>query len=598
MSLYNTANINEKSSFSNAVINSLPSLNGLWFLKNINNLDKKFIENMDMYSYHEIIFTVIKTLNIIKLNDNDLKKIIKKAFNFPINIKKFNNICFLETFHGPTLTFKDFGARFLAEYVKLISLHKKYNVLVSTSGDTGSAIASAFYKSKNINVTILYPYKRVSDMQEKQITTYSNNVMAYAFDGNFDDCQKFVKKAFVDKDIEYLNLISANSINIARLIPQTIYYFYAYSVLKKYNKDIIFSVPCGNCGNLTGGLIAKRMGLPISFIASQNDNNVFIKYLKTGKLEPIKSYMTISNAMDVGNPSNVMRIRYMYNNNIAMMRKDIMISYSTEKRTIDGIREVYRKYKYIIDPHTAVGYNGVLDNIDNNKLYVIVSTAHPSKFNDVIFKALYIHAPIPKRLSNLDNICREYFILKNDYNIFKKNIKLINKSGVNITFIGMPGAGKSTLAKYIQDNYNYKLIELDNYIEKKNNATLFELIKKYGDEGFKIIEETACLSIPYNKNNIVVSTGGSIIYSDKSMKYMRNNNNIIIYLKTDFNTIKERTNNFTNRGIVFNNMTPKELYDSRDKLYTKYCNLIIDTSNKDVSFLANMFRYIMNPIKN
>ena len=198
MSLYNTANINEKSSFSNAVINSLPSLNGLWFLKNINKLDKKFIENMDMYSYHEIIFTVIKTLNIIKLNDNDLKKIIKKTFNFSINIKKFNNICFLETFHGPTLTFKDFGARFLAEYVKLISLHKKYNVLVSTSGDTGSAIASAFYKAKNINVTILYPYKRVSDMQEKQITTYSDNVMAYAFNGNFDDCQKIVKEAFVD----------------------------------------------------------------------------------------------------------------------------------------------------------------------------------------------------------------------------------------------------------------------------------------------------------------------------------------------------------------------------------------------------------------
>lgn len=591
--LINTNNLNEKSLFKNAVFNSLPSLNGLWFLPEIKKLNNDFIKNIYKYNFHEIAFHVFKHMNLFNINDNRLNKIIKNAFNFPVNIKSLDeHIHILETFHGPTLTFKDFGARFLAEYIKEVCDEKKqYNVLVSTSGDTGSAIASAFHKAKNIKVTILYPYNRVSDMQEKQITTYSDNVMAYAFDGNFDDCQSFVKKAFIDKDMKYLNLISANSINIARLLPQSLYYIYTYSRLcQKYN-NIVFSVPCGNCGNLTGGLIAMKLGLPIKFIACQNNNNVFINYLNTMNFNPIKSTMTISNAMDVGNPSNIKRIQYIYNNNVNMMRYDIFTSYSNEKRTLEGIKKIYNKYNYIIDPHTAVAYNGTID-YKNNSTFVVVSTAHPAKFNDTIYDAIKFYAKIPDRLNVLDKIIRENFILTNDYNKFKSILQKFNKKNINITFIGMPGTGKSTIASYISKKYNYKLIELDEYIEQKNNMNLFELINKYGDEGFNIIEETACLSIPYHNNKMVISTGGSVINSNKSMKYMNNSNNIIIYLKTDFNTLKKRTNNFTNRGIVFNNMTPLELYNSRDILYTKYSDLIIDTNNKSIDFLSNMLRFI------
>ena len=325
--LVNTENIDDTCSFSNAVFNSLPSMNGLWIPKDIKLLSKSFLNNIENLSKYEIAYEVVTNLVDItdlsnnKLEEQDIKSILKKVCDIPVitnTLSEDNKLHVLETFHGPTLTFKDFGATFLAEYIKHVAdENKNYTVLVSTSGDTGSAIASAFHGIENIKVVILYPNNRVSDMQEKQITTYYDNVFAICFDNNFDDCQSYVKNAFIDKNLKKLNLISANSINIARLVPQTLYYFYSYAYLKNKYKElkdnVIFSIPCGNCGNLTGGIIAKQMGLPIDFIASQNDNCTFIDYINTGLYKPRNTIKTISNAIDVGNPSNVKRINHIYN---------------------------------------------------------------------------------------------------------------------------------------------------------------------------------------------------------------------------------------------------------------------------------------------
>ena len=329
------------------------------------------------------------------------RPIVDKAFNFPVEISSIENtnLHFLETFHGPTLTFKDFGARFMATYLEeKLAKEQKYHVLVSTAGDTGSAIASAFYQRKNLTVNILYPDKRISLMQELQLTTYGENVSSFGLDTSFDSCQKLVKKAFVDKDLtDKVNIISANSINLARLLPQCLYYFYSYAQLLKkcgpeINHQVDLVVPCGNCGNLVGGLLPKKMGLPVKhFIAAQNDNDTLVKFLNTGEYLAKDTVKTISNAMDVGDPSNLKRIRFIFKDNLEEIRNDIKGIYISEEETKQGIIEVYQKYNYLMDPHTSVAYCGYQKlNQSAAKQVVFVSTAHPVKFGELIESILPI----------------------------------------------------------------------------------------------------------------------------------------------------------------------------------------------------------------
>ncbi len=409
MKLYSTNNTSHVVSLKEAVFKGLPADNGLYMPTVIPQLEKSFFENSDKLSFQEIAFEVSKALIGEDVPTDTLHKIINDVLTFdaPV-VNVHDNIYVLELFHGPSLAFKDFGARFMARLMSyfLEKESKEINILVATSGDTGSAVAQGFYKMPGIKVTILYPSKKVSEMQEKQLTTLGENITALEIAGTFDDCQRMVKEAFLDKELnEKFNLSSANSINISRLIPQSFYYFYAYSRLKKLGKPLVFSVPSGNFGNLCGGLIAKRMGLPVEkFIASTNVNDIIPNYLLNGIFSPRPSVKTISNAMDVGNPSNFARIVALYNNNIEEIRKDIIGNRYTDEQTSEAIASVFKKYNYILDPHGAVGYLGLVDykkKVNDDFSGVFLATADISKFPEVVEDIIGRKIELPERLKVL-----------------------------------------------------------------------------------------------------------------------------------------------------------------------------------------------------
>jgi threonine synthase len=312
----------------------------------------------------------------------------------------------LELFHGPSLAFKDFGARFMSRLMAyyLAKDKKDINILVATSGDTGGAVAQGFYNMPGIQVTILYPSGKVSDLQEKQLTTLGGNIIALEIAGTFDDCQRMVKEAFLDEELNVkFNLSSANSINISRLIPQSFYYFYAYAQVKKLGKEVVFSVPSGNFGNLCGGLIAKRMGLPIAhFVATTNANNVIPDYLASGVFNPRPSVRTISNAMDVGNPSNYQRLVAFYNEDVKAMRMDVTGKYFTDEQTEEVLKKVYDATGYVLDPHTAVAYLGLRaymnENTNKEVTGIFLATAHPAKFIEVVNSVIGKNIEIPESL--------------------------------------------------------------------------------------------------------------------------------------------------------------------------------------------------------
>ena len=408
--IYASLNNNSPSvTFKDAVIRGLAPDKGLYFPKKIPKLSKSFFDNIESLNENEIAYEAIKHYVNFDISKNELKKIISEtlSFNFPI-IKISEKIYSMELYQGPTLAFKDVGARFMARclgYFNKKERSNKITVLVATSGDTGGAVADGFLDVDGINVIILYPSKKVSEIQEKQLTTLGKNISALEVNGTFDDCQEMVKKSFLDKDIIKKNkLTSANSINIGRWLPQMFYYFFAYKYLKKINKPIVISVPSGNFGNICAGLLSKKMGLPIDhFIASTNINDVVPRYLKTNKYCPEPSIQTISNAMDVGDPSNFVRITKIFDNNFKKIKSSLSGFQFNDNQTKEAIKEIYEKSKFISDPHGAVGYLGLKSylKINNDKLGLFMGTAHPVKFIDVVEKTLDMKLKLPEKIKTI-----------------------------------------------------------------------------------------------------------------------------------------------------------------------------------------------------
>jgi threonine synthase len=428
MKYYSTSNKNNITSFEKAVMVGLAEDGGLYMPAVIPKLEKEFLDSLENRTFQEIAIRVSEKFIDSEIPHEKLVEIINDSMNFPVPLLKLSDtLSVLELFHGPTLAFKDFGARFMAKIMAYFVSkgNKKLNILVATSGDTGSAVAYGFYDVPGINVFILYPKGKVSEIQEKQLTTLDKNITTLEIDGTFDDCQHLVKTAFVDYELsKKMNLTSANSINIARLIPQSFYYFEAYKQIEKKRQTTIFSVPSGNLGNLTAGLIAKKMGLPITtFIGAVNSNNVFSEYIRKGIFSPQPSVQTLSNAMDVGNPSNLIRIQEIYSHLIRETQKEISSNSYNDEQTRKGIKEVYERYNYIIDPHGSVGYLAIKDfilkNFIENYSAVIFETAHAAKFKDIIEEELHIKVFIPERLAICLEKEKNAIQLSKDYNSLK-----------------------------------------------------------------------------------------------------------------------------------------------------------------------------------
>ena len=429
MKFYSTNNKNNIASFKDAVLKGLADDGGLFMPEKIPDLDKSFVAGIGKYSFQEIAFEILSKYSEDEISISDLSNIVDSTLTFPAPIAKLDDhLNVLELFHGPTLAFKDFGARFTARLIShfIKGSDKKLNILVATSGDTGSAVANGFYGIDGINVYLLYPSGKVSDIQEKQLTTLDKNITALEIKGTFDDCQRMVKAAFVDEELnKHLNLSSANSINIARLVPQIFYYFEAYKQLLPINNKFFVSVPSGNLGNLTAGLFAKFMGLPVDkFVSAVNSNRVFPEYLATGKFVPRPSVKTLSNAMDVGNPSNLARIMDLFNNNVSAANDVIFSSGYDDAQTVKAIRNIYDKYDYVIDPHGAVGYLSLTEYVEsqkeNNYTGVILETAHPAKFKDAVEEAINSEVKIPERLQESIEKEKKSVVLSNEYSAFKE----------------------------------------------------------------------------------------------------------------------------------------------------------------------------------
>lgn len=406
MKYYSTNKQSPEVNLQDAVVKGLAPDNGLYMPLEIKQLPTSFYENIEDLSFQEIAYTVADSFFGKSVDANILKDIVYDTLNFDtpvVHVK--DNIYSLELFHGPTLAFKDVGGRFMARllgYFIKKQGQKDVKVLVATSGDTGSAVANGFLGVQGIHVYVLYPKGKVSAIQECQFTTLGQNITALEIDGTFDDCQALVKTAFLDKELnEKLNLTSANSINIARFLPQSFYYFYAYAQLKKRGEtdNIVFSVPSGNFGNITAGLIAKRMGLPIKrFIAANNSNNIFHKYLQTGKYEPKPSIQTIANAMDVGNPSNFARIQDLYQYILPDMEKDISSKWYDDDTIRNIVKGTYKETGYLLDPHGACGYQALKENLQKDETGVFLETAHPAKFLETVESIIGKKVTIPEKL--------------------------------------------------------------------------------------------------------------------------------------------------------------------------------------------------------
>jgi threonine synthase len=405
MKFYSTNNSEHQVGLAEAVIKGLAPDQGLYMPMVIPQLGPELLAKFPEMSFLEIGYEVIGALFSEDLTEDQIKNLVDHTlvFDAPL-VKVEDDIYSLELFHGPTLAFKDFGARFCSKLMSLLlkDSAKKVRVLVATSGDTGSAVANGFLGVEGVEVIILFPKGKVSELQEKQFTTLGQNITSLEVEGVFDDCQRMVKEAFLDAELnKNLLLTSANSINIARWIPQALYYFYSFSRLPKTSKKIVFSVPSGNFGNLAAGILAQRMGLAIDhFVAATNMNKVVPEFLAGSEFKSMASIQTVSNSMDVGNPSNFPRLLALYGGDEDMLKANVDGFFYDDEQTIEAIQKV-KKQGYILDPHGAVGYLGLLDFRRKNPGYlgVFLETAHPGKFRDVVEKALGEEVILPERLS-------------------------------------------------------------------------------------------------------------------------------------------------------------------------------------------------------
>ena len=407
--IYNSLNKKSKAAeFPEAVVRGIAPDRGLYFPEKIHRLPDSFFENIEQKSIPEIAFQAIAPFVEGSIPEDELRKIIAETldFDFPI-VPITNQMGTLELFQGPTLAFKDVGARFMARclgYFNKENTSQKITVLVATSGDTGGAVANGFLGVPGIEVVILYPKGKVSEVQEQQLTTLGQNITALEVDGVFDDCQDMVKTAFLDEDItQHKQLTSANSINVARWLPQMFYYFIAYRALKKINKPLVISVPSGNFGNICAGLMAREIGLPIDhFIASTNINDVVPDFLSSGVYTPKKSSPTISNAMDVGDPSNFIRILKIFGDDFDNLKETLSGFRFTDDETREALKEIHEISGYVADPHGAVGYLGLKEYLKDHpeKYGIFLETAHPVKFLDTVEDTLNIKVDIPERLKD------------------------------------------------------------------------------------------------------------------------------------------------------------------------------------------------------
>ncbi|MGG5487132.1 threonine synthase [Gaetbulibacter sp. PBL-D1] len=391
--------------FKDAVIKGLAPDKGLYFPESITPLPDTFFKSIDSLSYSEIAFEAIKQFVTPDIPEAVLKDIIEDTLSFDFPVEKItDSISTLELFHGPTMAFKDVGARFMARCLGYFNQNNtnEVTVLVATSGDTGGAVANGFLGVEGVNVVILYPSGKVSDIQEKQLTTLKKNIKALEVHGTFDDCQAMVKRAFLDDTLtSKMQLTSANSINVARWLPQLFYFMFAYKQLHKNYDNIVFSVPSGNFGNICAGMMAQRLGLPVKhFIAANNANAIVYNYLQTQQYEPKPSVQTISNAMDVGDPSNFVRIQELHNNDFETLTKQLSGYSFTDEETIKAIEELYNEYNYIADPHGAVGYLACKSHLKNNPNdhCVFLETAHPTKFLDVVEDTIKENIDLPEQI--------------------------------------------------------------------------------------------------------------------------------------------------------------------------------------------------------
>ena len=393
-------------SLKEAVLNGLAPDGGLYFPEEIPKLSDSFFQKLPTMTFPEIGIEVATPFLKGLASRSEVETMVSESMNFPIVLNELKDgTVSMELFHGPTLAFKDVGARFMSRLLRhfVKDQNKELHVLVATSGDTGSAVASGFHKVDGIRVTILYPKGKVSPLQEKQLTTYGDNVQAIEVDGTFDDCQRLVKTAFGDKELsEELNLTSANSINFARLLPQSFYYFYCNRLLEK-GEELVISVPSGNYGNITAGLIGHKMGLPIKrFVAASNANAIVPQYLKTGDFNPKPSVQTFSNAMDVGNPSNFPRMMEIFNHDHKAFAEKISSGVMDDQQNLEAIRACLKQNNYLADPHGAIGWSVLKSELKQGEKGVFLETAHPAKFIEIMAMAVPDKIELPKELADIE----------------------------------------------------------------------------------------------------------------------------------------------------------------------------------------------------
>ena len=430
MQFYSTNNRTLRVGLREAVMHGLAPDNGLYMPVNLPALSDSFFAALSQKSFQEVSFEVANSLLGADLPSAVLKNMIDHAIQFDAPLVKLEaSISALELFHGPTLAFKDFGARFLSGLVGYFAAQqdKAITILVATSGDTGSAVANGFLNVPGTKVIVLYPAGKVSEIQEKQFTTLGGNITALEVEGTFDDCQRLVKEAFLDTELNQKHtLTSANSINIARLIPQTFYYFYAFGQVKHPAKPVVFSIPSGNYGNLTAGLLAKRMGLPITkMIASTNINAIVPEYFKTQVFTPRASQQTISNAMDVGNPSNFARMLDLYDHHFERLANDVEGYSFSDEETRTAMRQVFRDKNYRMDPHGAIGYLGLKKYMKSHSgtQGIFLETAHPGKFRDVVEETLGQSIELPEALVEFSKKEKKSLTIGMEYHEFRDILK-------------------------------------------------------------------------------------------------------------------------------------------------------------------------------